>query len=351
MNNFKYFIFTILIVSLFSSCMQTYYTGIEIRKTAPITLNPDTKKIIITDNSYISNVVDSTYLFNSQTSLTKMVIDSMRIDLLNSMARYMNQEGIYDSVEVYKYYPKPLYLYKEAADQIETPLTKEEIVNICIRTGSDVLISLDFLGVSAQFTPHSSPDFAYVKSKTGAKIRAYSSNGNVLSVPILQIDSVTYIINIDDEAKAQHELTSLLRRNTQWTADMLVAAFIPKWKRQDRIYYNGFPTPAPLAITFMENNHWGNATILWEEAYEKEKNLSKKARWASNTALSYEYADDVDTALKWINIAHDLLPKEDKSDLKKEIEEYKTILTERAKEAPLLKQQLRIIDDDTTPGL
>ncbi|MFV0419990.1 MAG: DUF6340 family protein [Dysgonomonas sp.] len=339
----KYIYLLFISIITLSSCTQTYYVSIDVRKAAPLDLGADTKKIIIVDNSFISNNADSVYQLKNQALLTKDMVDSVRPIFMRSFIKYLNEEKLYDTVEVYPFYPKPLDMYKKAGIQIELPLEKEEAAEICSLTEADALISLELIRISLELNPYNNDKHsAQLKTKIRAKLRAYGYNGDTIGSPIIQIDSRSKSVALSDKDAIDKELKTLHLNNIEWVADMLVNSFIPKWESEERKYYIWYPNSAYKANELVNQEKWVASIPIWEEVYKKEKSWKQKARCASNTALAHEFADDIGNALKWINTAYSLLPPDNKSNLAKEIKEYKEILEQRTKEAPLLKKQLKI---------
>lgn len=336
----KYTIFTIVTFIFFCSCAQTYYLNIDVRNPAPITLGQDARKIIMVDNSFMRNSIDSTKQINRQDSLNTIITDTVKDVLRNSFAKYMNEERVFDSIEIYPYYPRPIYLYKEAIGQTELPLTNEQIIEVCNRTESDVLLSLDFINI--QIDPYDFQPFGVAKGDIETTIRVYSYDNNIIGIPIKSKQSLNISIDLDDEKSILPKLKTQFAENTEWMADMLVNYFIPRWKSQERTYYVKSFNPSGSIQTLIKNGEWASNARLCEEAYYKEKSWKKKAKWASNAALSYEYTDDLDSAMKWIDNAYQLLPPNDKSNFSKQIKDYRNTLMQRVSEAPLLSKQLRI---------
>ena len=330
----KHSVFAIVIILiLFGSCARIHYLNIEIRKDAPVMFAPDIKRIIIVDNSFITSGTESVFEINNRSFITKDVVDSVRYTLLSSLAKYMNEERVFDAVEVYPYSPKPLYLYKEATDETELPLTKDEVMDICTQTESDALISLDFVKISFGLK-----DYYTFLTRVEATVRAYSYEGSPQGTPVKLEKLMSSYISLDDGA---NRLRPQIMENSQWIADMLIDSLIPKWQSQRRVYHTEFPSPSKAKINLMDREKWANANVLWQEAFHKEKKWKKKVKYASNAALAYEYTDDIDAALKWINIAYELLPPDDKSELAEQIIYYRTILVDRGKKKALQETKLK----------
>lgn len=288
---------------------------------------------MIADNTFTLRGTDSIFGINNRSFITKNVLDSVRITIINSMAKYMNEEQYFDTVEVYPYHPKPLFLYKEVVDQTELPLTKDEVSELCIETESDALISLDFLKISIN-----NKEWDTFSTRIDATIRTYSYDGSLLNTPISIEKQIKSFL---DTRKEEDTLYPQLIENSQWVADILIDSFIPKWETQGRVYHTEYPNSSELEIKFMDAKKWKNATILWEEKFHKERKWKKKVKYASNIALSYENIDDIESALKWINVASSLLPANNKSELAKQIKYYQTILITRFKEKTLCESKFK----------
>lgn len=321
----KYLFFaTVTVLTLLNSCARSHYLYIDVRESAPIMFTPDIKKIILADNSFISNATDPTFGINNRSFIVKDVVDTARQNILKSLAKYMNEEKYYDTVVIFPYYPKPLYVYEETTKQNELPLTKEEVIDICSQTESDALISLDLLRILFR----DKRNWNSFSIRIEAKIRAYSHDGTLQGNPVRlgkQNASSTVIMKQEDL------LYPLLTECSQWIADMLTDSLIPKWETQRRVYYTNFPNLSLRKISRMGQKEWASAAASWQEAFYKEKKWKKKVKYASNTALSYEYIDDIESAVKWINRAYDLLPPNSESSLANNVKYYRIMLTKRYK--------------------
>lgn len=332
--------FIIIILSFFCSCGTVEFVNLDVRKPAPVTFRPGTKKILIVDNSFKPETTDSVSIYGNPTELTNILLDSIRPTLTRTIAQFMNEEGIFDTVEVYPYYPKPLYSYYQTDSLLELPLTKEEVQDICYRTESDALISLDFVAVVVDV-----PFEQHLSSKIGTIIRCYSADGDTLASPMTRIDSSLVINGFMD---IEIELPRLVYRNTVNIADIWVNSFIPKWEKQERVFFAGYPDYAHKATEMADKGFWTGAYFIWAELFGKEKNQKKKIRYACNAALACEFMDDIPNAQKWIDSANDLLSEKDKDDLAKHVRYYKGVLDERAKERPILMNQLQIEENTET---
>lgn len=340
MEKWLFFILSAVIFIPLHSCLTVDIVNIDIRKPAHATFEPGTSKVIIVDNSFKPKApTDSLGIVPAPIALRNFLIDSIRPRLLDNMAQYMSSDGLFDTVEVYPYYPRPLYIYYENDSLLELPLTKEEIQDICYQTDADALISLDFIDIRI-----SRISKVLFLTESTYIIRNYSAMGDSLAVPIINTDTATLF---EQNGGISNLCKYLLYENTIYLADRLVDSFIPKWETQERVLFNESPYKALEAFNPSTAYQWSEAFNFWKEDFNNTNNKKKKLRCASNMALMSEYMDDVELAQKWINAANDLLSDKDNDELAKYIRFYKGIIDERVKNAPLLKKQLDLsIEED-----
>jgi hypothetical protein len=316
----------------------------DIRKPAPVTFDENVRKILIVDNSFRQMYPDSILAKDGLLVVSNTLIDTIRPIILNSVATFINEERLFDTVEVYPYYPKPIYTYYENDTIYELPLTRDEIQDICYRTESDALISIDYIGLEYVYQPYTGLDNGALKSHMGIIARAYAYNGDTLGPPAGLVHPFSFTVHPNEEYKvAVREIDTLTKKNAIWMADNLVNHFIPKWERTERLFYTYDLGEEEKIKKLIDSEDWSGAIYIWKERYENQKaNNKKKITYALNIAMAYEFSDDMENALKWTNTADGLLKNNDKSIFATNIKKYKEMLDKRIKEAPTLKHQLRI---------
>ncbi|WP_160111122.1 DUF6340 family protein [Dysgonomonas sp. Marseille-P4361] len=337
MKKWLFFILTVVIFTSLHSCVTMEYIYLDIRQPAHVTFPSGTSKVIITDNSFkAKHPTDS---LSQAIQLRNFLIDSIRPALLNNIALFMSEDGLIDTVEVYPYHPRPLYLYYENDSLFELPLTKEDIRDICYQSDANALISLDFIDISI-----SRINKNLYRVTNDYTIRNYSALGDSLTPPI--INRITLPLGGDNYSLGRLYKYLIYEYPVQ-LADLLVDLYIPKWETQERILFTELPDKAKEASNLMRANMWKEAFIEWEKAFNNTKNKKQKIIYASNMALACEYKDDLKSAQIWINAANDLLSKNDDGELTNYVRYYKSIIKNRAKNAPMLKRQLDLsIEED-----
>lgn len=335
MRKWLFIIFTVIILIPLHSCVTVDFINLDIRKPAHTTFEPGTNKIVIVDNSFKPKAIpDSSGIIPAPIALRDFLVDSIRPALLRNITLFMNSEKLFDTIQLYPYYPRPLYEYYKNDSIYELPLTKEDVQNICYKTDADALISLDFIDINI-----SKINKQLFLTESACIFRSYSASGDPLASPLINRDTITVL----EENSSISKLSKfLIYENPIYLANRLVDSFIPKWETQERVLFRNFPDNTSKALQFMSEGMWKEAFQIWEEAFNKTNNTKKKVRYASNLTLVCEFMDDVELAQECINKANDLLSTKDKSDLAKYIRYYKGIIDERVKNAPILTKQLNL---------
>lgn len=331
MNDMKKLLFAIFLINLLSSCSTVKFIDIDVCKPAPITFKQGTKKVLIVDNSfkttYFQNISHSEGILN----LTNILIDSIRPSLLNNISLFMNEDRIFDSIEIYPFYPKPIYHYQENDSLSDLPLTKEEIRGICQKTGSDALVSLDLI---APFIKNKTRKSVNIESYTYSRV--YTSDGSSLSAPLLHASSLFFPINSLDS------LGSIANQIAINHADMIASSVSPTWEIQERVLFREDSKETSATKHLIETNMWKEAYAVWDKLFKEEKNKRKRLRYIVNMTVASEFMDDIVLAQNLINSAYMQLSESDKSQLAEHIRYYRGIIRERVANAPKLQEQLHI---------
>lgn len=341
----RYIILFFCSIFLLSSCESLRLTTIDIRKPAALTFPANVANIIIVDNTPIdpsSNAEAENK--NDETSIIKL--DSAKSVTLEHLNQFMNEEGYFRTVE--------LYPYRTNGNSLQeiSPLSSRKIQSICNEKNANALISLDLFTVSGQLDTEATgymSSYRLLAAKLGALARVYSEDGQSLSEPIILLDSLyrEESLNWDRINNSIPSLNDLIVELSILAADHLIGKFIPSWQQQERWFYTNNSSEMKKAAKLADANNWKDAAEIWMSLYDKEKNIKKQTRLASNIALAYEYLDEIENAVKWINVAYDLLPQKSSSDLALQVATYKAFLENRLNSQPLLYEQLGISKETT----
>lgn len=333
----KYLYAIIISLIILSSCISTKYVNINVYDPALITFDSTIVNVIIVDNVPDSkNQLDSIVNNNWGTEFITLSADSAKWALTKSLAQFMDEEQYFNRVARYRYVTG-----RDSTFDKNLPLTKTDIADICEKTESDALISLDQIIISPTIEKISDypSTINLLEIKTGVLLRTYKADGTMLMPNITMIDSLYWegielrnriIKPLPDFEEATMEAAVNL-------ADKLVDVYIPHWRETQRWYYSIGKNASKAA----EQAQWSEAAVLWNEIFDKEHNNdSRKARLAFNIALANECMDDIENAIKWIDIAFYLIPQHNNTILADHTTVYRNELMKRKIDKEKLANQI-----------
>jgi len=336
------YISALLLLSFFASCTTISLVSIDVREPAIASFDdPQDKRVIIVNNSASQATEEVEANGEKQDDISVMSTDSAKALLTRSLQQYMNEEKYFANVDVY-----PHATNSSTKNEVR-PLSARKVQTICREKKADVLVALDIFIVSAELESVNVEyfnNYNLLSAKLGALIRVYNLDGSMVSSPIAHVDSLfrESAVTWNNLRNSIPEINDLVTEITMKSADRLTGSLIPSWSTENRWYYSDNSGDMKNAASLAATGKWQDAADIWGTLYDKEKNTNKKIRLASNIALANEYLDDVDNALAWVNLAYDMLPDVNKSDLAKQITYYRSLLMKRENNMDRLYQQLGV---------
>lgn len=343
------YIFTLtFLIALVSSCATTNYMTIEIKEAASVTFPNNVKNVLIVDNTVLDKEAENS---NTDSKLAIISTDSARSITINSLKQFMNEEKYFDKVEVYA---QRINNYGSAGET--KPLNPSKIRSLCRINKADAIISFDLHLVSAGMESENVyffNDYSLLNAHIGSIVRVYEANGTAIAPPVVYMDSLFLEAseNWSRKKSSLNELNGLISEISVKAADNLTGAFVPSWKTQERWFFSDNSSEMKEAAKYVAEGKWEEAADIWSTLYDKESNINKRIKLASNLALANECLDDIDNALEWISVAFGLLPQRNSSELALLTIKYKEILDNREKNKSKLYEQLGLeIIEDTPTG-
>lgn len=336
------YILALLLILFFASCTTISLVSIDVREPAIASFeDPQDKRVIIVNNSASQATEEVEANGEKQDDISVMSTDSAKALLTRSLQQYMTEEKYFSNVEIY-----PHATNRSTANEVR-PLSARNVQTICKEKKADVLVALDIFVVSAELESVNVEYFSnynLLSARLGALMRVYNLDGSQISSPIAHVDSLfrESAVTWNNLKNSIPEINDLVSEITMKAADKLTSSLIPSWSTESRWYYSDNSGDMKNAASLAAAGKWQDAADIWGTIYDKEKNINKKIRLASNIALANEYLDDVDNALAWINLAYDMLPDVSKSDLAEQVTYYRTLLMKRENNMDKLYQQLGV---------
>lgn len=339
----KPILFTILLVSVMTSCVSTSFTSIDVRQPAQISLNPTIANVLVVNNTPVK-VLDTENNKEAET----LPIDSVSMLLSQTLTQYLADEKYFDSVSCY---PENVNPTNGRLNPIKRSLSKNEIKSLSEGTGNDAVISIDQVTLSGEISTNPYyRDLIVLSFGISANLDIFDATGELIAKPITYMDTLYW-----DQAAMMFDpvsprdmpsLSEALEETIAKTADALAKQFAPYWEKQERWYYAGGSSKLSDGAKLAKVNSWQRASDIWQQNFESEENISRKIRLAFNVALAHEYMDDIDGATLWMDKAYQLTSEASNIDqLNKEVVLYKAILDERKSKVSKLKEQFGSISE------
>lgn len=92
-----------------------------------------------------------------------------------------------------------------------------------------------------------------------------------------------------------------------YVGEQVAKMLYPNWEETHRIIYSDITTDMKRANVYWNSDEWSEARSIWLSLFNEESKPQKKARLASNIALSFEIEDNLDKALEWVEQGETLL--------------------------------------------
>lgn len=180
---------------------------------------------------------------------------------------------------------------------------------------------------------------SYTQNEIVSGIRQYRVNNDTKWVFLQPFkEEVTLVLSNTDSLDVNGYFDAagapeyLLYRNCYTSGYLTGIKICPHWKDTIRIYFDGPGLSMKRASKLIERNNWRAASLIWNDLAEgPNRSLASKA--AYNMAVAWEFGDDLDQSLQWIQYADSLGNN-------KRINEYLRIIENRIKTKKILDKQV-----------
>ncbi|MDR2118556.1 MAG: DUF6340 family protein [Tannerellaceae bacterium] len=301
--------FCLLIICLLTACSSIRYMEIETYNPSEITYPEHIRKILIVNNA-LPQPSDAGYRFDllgvpQQNS--KAETDSALFDACRALGTSIAEADFFDDVFFFHEGTRRDSSFVEAVK-----LTPEEVKSLCEETGADAVISLDRLLFDTKKEVTNLGE-GYVTGSMYIDItgvfRGYLPGRNGPSITVEVSDSISFFeeaYNIEMLATQLPATEHALRIAGDYIGKKVYPAFVPHWKTELRWYFTASGARWKEATAYVAGEKWTNAAERWQYIYNSSSRWAGKALSASNLALASEIAGDLEKALEWAKVAHNL---------------------------------------------
>ena len=345
-SRWRGFVILNLILLTISGCKPYRYFSIETNNPASITFPLEKRRLLIVNNALPQDDVPFESPKREKPESITITADSTDFDFCRTLGEILAGFQGFDDVRLLEG-----GLRQDMSPFNAPALSREEVELLCDEHESDIVISLDRLlfkvgeridmlfGLQMQ---------AVIEIDLSGVLRVYSAGRVTPMTTILLTDTLAVELEFeyDDSDIWQLLLTAdqsnLLRESARHLADEARKHFVPYWSEDVRWYFTANEAQWKEATACVESEKWDKALELWQALYERTSSWKRQARLCSNMALGCEMTGDLDQALLYAKMSHQLmldhLGADDTNTKKQEI--YLNVLSSRITENKKLQLQL-----------
>ncbi len=337
-------IFLALILSIVASSCTVYKEyAIDVYKPGEVAVPPNVKNVALVYRNfkYRGDSLQHYYKDNNQLRKSKndpANLDSILADYcLKELASNLQSKNTFDRIHIFPGIFKLHYGTKLPALQFSL------VDKLTSETETDLLISLETF---SYFYSQYAEDQGRPKSReviTAAVWAVYDPFTEKVIERKTMIDTVFWN-NYNEQGKYQKGAKLPPRKTALKVAAQLVGEnyskrFFASWQTVKRMYSVPSPSDFTDAANWIEKGEWDNAIAIWKRyATDKNGKMAIEARY--NLALAYEMKDDIFTAWKWLDAAHQLAVSYKSKESIKMIEKYQRVLANRKKDIDRLNEKM-----------
>lgn len=330
---------------LLTACGGINYVGIETCNPGEVTFPPQAKKILMVNNA-LPQPEDSGYTYTllgvvQDTATAKT--DSALFDLCKACGRSILDASYFEDVLLLH---DPLREKGRSLSDIK--LTQEQVADLCEANNVDAVVSLDKMLFSMnRKIENIGGGFlsGKIKVKMNGIMRVYLPERIQPLATILIEDSV-FFEQIADNLRLLNLYLPVaddaLRIAGDYLGDKVASYFVPHWNEENRWFYSSANSRWKEAMAYASAGNWDEAKEIWKLLYQSSSSDTKRAKLASNIALTEEMQNRLNEAYNWAGKAANLFQKSEgtESDNTKLLKAYQEVLRLRIQSDQKLNIQI-----------
>ena len=339
-----------LLFIFFTSCSPLKYVSVENYNPAVLTFPPEMRRLLIVNNAVSQPDVPFESSVRRIPDSLKITADSTAFDFCRTLGTIIAEFPGFDDVRLLDNYLRTDQLPLSAP-----VLTREVVGQLCDEHEVDVVVSLDRLLFRLKEyanTMYGLDVSGVVDVEMEGILRVYVPTRQTPLTTIELADTITLSSDLmlerndlrDWDLLFSHDRSNLLRESAKFQAEAVRIHFIPHWMEDIRWYYVASGSRWKEASAYAVAERWEKASEVWKALYGRTSSWKQKARLASNIALGMELTGDLDEALQYANVSHQLLHEQlgaDHSKVKRQ-ELYVQVLTHRIEQERKLRRQINL---------
>lgn len=342
----RFFIYTLLVINLLSSCTTLMYTSIDVLRPAKVTFDKSASKLLIINNSVIQSKIvgHRNELLNEKVKNVTVNTDSLAIFCLSVVKEEFLKNDFFNSTEL-------TINSINTSGNFSTPRTpKSDTLQALISEhGADVVLSLDKIKVADRIVEYYNEESNSFYAMLEAN---FESTWSVTNAKSLKSETYLFKDTIYWDAESYQRKKALsglpdrynaLIDGALYVGQSAMKKFVPWWDKEDRYFFVNQNKGIKQGMDSVFVKNWSAAIQIWEKALLKASN-PEKAKLNHNISVAYEISGDLKKAIEYnlkaskayesttiINFEHYFT-----------IKQYELQLQERNKEVQLINKQLGV---------
>ena len=338
------------LIFLLPACSPVRYIGIETYNPSSLTFSPEMRRVLIVNNAVDQSDVPFRSDYRQLPDSITLSADSTTFDFCRTLGETIAGFTGFDDVRLLEG-----GFRKDRLPFAAPVITPDVIALLCDEHEVDVVISLDRL----LFQLNEYADFVFgaeiilaIDVEIAGIVRVYLPNRTTPLTTIELADTITPVSELimleqNDrngwDVLFTYDKTNLLRAAAKYLAEETRIHFMPYWMEDVRWYYTASHSRWKEASVYAVSERWDRALEIWRALYDRTSSWRRKAHLASNIALAMELTGDLNEALNYATLSHQLLSdhleKEDPTVIRHE--RYVQVLSNRILEEQRLQLQMK----------
>ena len=216
----------------------------------------------------------------------KVVVEALAKEVV--AVNYFDQVVIYDEE------------FRKSTSPLDQPIPKEVADDLIRTLDVDMLLAMERVNVelkeSTMFIPEWNAEVSAVDGIVTSVVRVYLEQRESPLFTVQKTDTLCW------EITSKLTFNDIMKEASEYAASMPMQNLLPYWEEKERYYFDGGNVEMRDAGVCVREQNWEEASVLWEEVYNKKKGKAKM-RAAYNLAVYSEMINDFEAAKAYLDVA------------------------------------------------
>ena len=222
---------------------------------------------------------------------------SLEVDgnvVVEALAKEVVAVNYFDQVVIYD------EEFRKSTSPLDQPIPKEVADDLIRTLDVDMLLAMERVNVelkeSTMFIPEWNAEVSAVDGIVTSVVRVYLEQRESPLFTVQKTDTLCW------EITSKLTFNDIMKEASEYAASMPMQNLLPYWEEKERYYFDGGNVEMRDAGVCVREQNWEEASVLWEEVYNKKKGKAKM-RAAYNLAVYSEMINDFEAAKAYLDVA------------------------------------------------